>query len=156
MTTSSGSHATSMEAHNRLNILHLISFKPAIVFTFVVVKKEESFFQRMCLWLGDNRRKPRVSKKWHFCFLIQHQESQNPESGVRPCSPRPAPDVGIAKTEWDMRRWQCSEWLEDLPSFWEMSLRFVITLEWLSNQDTVNGEKHERSSFPNAGRKQVR
>jgi hypothetical protein len=46
--------------------------------------------------------------------------------------------------------------VKNVPSFWEMSLGFVIKLEWLPNEDVVNGEKQRLSSFPNAGRKQVR
>lgn len=42
---SSGSRTTSRDAHNRLNILHLITFKQAIVFTDMVVKTEKSLFK---------------------------------------------------------------------------------------------------------------
>lgn len=46
---SSGSRTTSRDAHNRLNILHLTTFKQAIVFTAMVVKKEKSLSKYMHL-----------------------------------------------------------------------------------------------------------
>lgn len=79
----SGSRATSRDAHNRLNILHLITFKQVIVFTVTAVRKEESF-QSVCVWLEENRINPRLHKKWHFLFPDSGQGK--PDSASLTCS----------------------------------------------------------------------